>query len=211
MKNLKCRRKLHRRLCGLKCRRNKSSNLIVKYNRKLWRRSRIKDRRYYQRNWFFPIKDFNGEIPIFPHLGAFAAERKFHTHEGVDLYAPEGTSIYPVEPGSIIAIDNFTGPLAGSPWWHDTMCVLVEGKSGVVVYGEITPNDLLRVGQQITPDIEIGKIKQVLIKDKGKPMSMLHLELHIPGTQESVEWARDQEKPESLLDPTWLLRMSIMR
>jgi len=177
----------------------------------LWRRTRIKDRRYQQRNWFFPIKDFGGEVPIFPHLGAFAVQRKFHNHEGVDLYAPEGTSVYPVEPGTIVAIDNFTGPAVGSPWWNDTMCVLIEGKSGVVVYGEITPNQSLHIGQEITPDKEIGKIKQVLKKDKGRPMSMLHIELHVPGTQESVEWTVGSKKPESLLDPTWLLVASIMR
>ncbi len=77
------------------------------------------------------------EIPLKPHPGAFGVLRKHHTHEGVDLYATEGEAVYAVEKGVVIAVEDFTGPKAGSPWWLDTQSVLIEGAVGVVCYGEL--------------------------------------------------------------------------
>lgn len=134
------------------------------------------------------------------HPGAFGYRRANHRHEGVDLYVPEGTEVVAVEPGVVVAVIPFTGQHAqpSSPWWHDTWAVLVEGPTGVVVYGEVTPavqvDDLLEASQTI------GHVKQVLVNDKGRPMSMLHLELHKPGTRDAFEWL--DARPESLLDPT---------
>ena len=50
----------------------------------------------------------------------------------------------------------------------------------------------------------IGNTKTVLKKDKGRPMCMLHFEMHVKGTRGgSPEWVPpDAEKPEVLLDPT---------
>lgn len=139
-------------------------------------------------------------VPLAPHPGAFGVERKNHTHEGVDLYCPEGTLVDAVEEGTVVAVIPFTGALATppSPWWHDTWAVLVEGPSGVVVYGEIRP--AVKVGDPIKAGWTIGWVKQVLKEDKGRPMSMLHLELHRSGTRDAYAW--EDERPESLLDPT---------
>ena len=148
------------------------------------------------------VGEHQTHLPIPPHPGAFGVKRKHHTHEGVDLYCPQGTPVCAVEPGEVVAIIPFTGPRAmpPSPWWHDTDAVLVEGASGVVVYGEIRPCVGLRVGEQLVRGDMLGHVVQVLTKDKGYPLAMLHLELHVPGTRYAFDWI--DERPPSLLDPT---------
>jgi len=142
-------------------------------------------------------------VPIGPdHPGSFGYKRTHHTHEGLDLYCPDGTPVHAVEDGMVVGLIPFTGSHANppSPWWNDTWALLVEGDSGVVVYGEIQaaldfwPNDFIKGGEPI------GHVKQVLKTDKGRPMSMLHLELHGHGTKEIFDWI--DERPPSLLDPT---------
>jgi murein DD-endopeptidase MepM/ murein hydrolase activator NlpD len=140
-------------------------------------------------------------LPLTGHPGSFAHVRKHHTHEGVDLYCPEGTPVHAVETGYVVAIIAFTGAAVGSPWWHDTVAVLVEGESGVVVYGEIIPR--ATVGSQVQAGDLIGNVKQVLTKDKGRPMSMLHLELHKKGARDAPAW--ETQRPDTLLDPTSFL------
>lgn len=143
-------------------------------------------------------------LPTGVHPGAFGVRRRHHTHEGVDLYVPEGTAVTAVEDGRVVAIEWFTGPTAGSPWWLDTQAVLVEGASGVVLYGEIVPtvraDDVIRAGEAV------GWVRRVLRHDKGRPVSMLHLELHEPGTRRSWEWGVGEPQPSSLRDPTNFLR-----
>ena len=156
----------------------------------------------------FPIRDYQDAIPEPPHLGAFGAVRKYHRHEGVDLYTAEGTKVYAVEPGIVVAIMAFTGPGADSPWWNDTMCVMVEGASGVINYGEVFPSNI-HVDQKINQGDLIGWVKQVLIKDKGRPMSMLHFELYIHGTKEPVEWEPYAPQPKELINPTPLLKKAL--
>lgn len=162
-------------------------------------------------SWEFPLMNYDGIVPELPHLGAFGVVRKFHTHEGVDLYAPEETPVFAVEPGKVVTIEPFTGPAAGSPWWHDTQCVMVEGESGVVNYGEVSANPALMVGQQLSTGAIIGWVKQVLKKDKGHPMSMLHFELYEHGVRESVEWSPNEPRPQGLLDPTEKLKEAYER
>ncbi len=144
-------------------------------------------------------------IPLPPHAGAFGVVRKFHTHEGVDLYCDDGAPVYAMESGTIVAIETFTGPAAGSPWWLDTKSLLVEGEAGVLCYGEITPESSLRVGDIVTKGQQLGAVKMVLAKDKGRPRSMLHLELHLPGTTSTTPWIHGTPRPMTLRDPTELL------
>lgn len=139
-------------------------------------------------------------LPVGEHVGAFGAPRTNHIHEGVDLYCSEGQIVSAVEDGLVVAIVPFTGAHAGSSWWLDTHAVLVEGETGVVVYGEIVPDAL--EGDLVKAGMPIGRATQVLKRDKGRPMTMLHLELHHPGTRDVYEWALGGEKPESLRDPT---------
>jgi hypothetical protein len=147
-------------------------------------------------------------IPCTPHPGSWGAVRKYHVHEGVDLYCEEGTCVRPVEPGIVVAVIPFTGTEGDSPWWNDTQAVLVEGASGVVVYGEIITS--LKVGDPIVcggtnDDTIIGVVRTVLKIDKGRPMSMLHLELHTRDARDAPAWLRGEEKPSTLRDPTEFL------
>lgn len=143
-------------------------------------------------------------LPLAPHPGAFGVPRKHHVHEGIDIYVPAGTRVHAVEDGVVVKIEPFTGPAAGSPWWHDTQAVFVEGPSGVVVYGEILPEEGLAEGDFMPAGGIVGTVTPVLRVDKGRPMSMLHLELHVRGTRAAPAW--EGERPASLLDPTALLR-----
>lgn len=160
-------------------------------------------------DWFFPLKNWDLEIPQRDHPGAFGAVRKFDIHTGVDLYCKEGTSVFAVEDGEIVAIEEFTGPNAESPWWNQTWAILIRGDSGVVVYGEVE-NPSLSVGDIVKMGDFLSCTKQVLKKDKGKPMCMLHLELCTSETTETVWWRKKGEKanwwketkPPCLLDPT---------
>jgi murein DD-endopeptidase MepM/ murein hydrolase activator NlpD len=154
------------------------------------------------------VKPHQTHLPLSPHLGAFGVKRTHHTHEGVDLYCPSGTSVFAVESGTVVLVMPFTGSCADppSPWWRDTEAVLVEGTSGVVVYGEVRSS--VTVGDRIIRGDMIGSVVQVLTKDKGYPLSMLHLELHAHGTRSAYDW--NDERPPSLLDPTPFLMASYL-
>lgn len=145
----------------------------------------------------------NTEIPLNNHPGSFGYKRKNHVHEGIDLYCEKDDHVFAIEDGRIVKIKPFTGKALGTTWWNDTWCVLIEGKSGVFNYGEIIPNEKLKEGMLIKEGDFIGKVETVLKKDKGRPMSMLHLELYRHGTKDAIlEWSLDEEQPEQLLDPT---------
>jgi hypothetical protein len=160
-------------------------------------------------SWLFPLAEYEHELPKPPHPGAFGVERKHHHHEGVDLYCPYGTPVRAVEDGKVVAVEPFTGPMAGSPWWLDTMCVMVEGDSGVVCYGEIEPDRDMEVGVEVPAGRRIGEVRRVLRKDKGRPTSMLHFELYRSGVVEPVDWPAGTVWPDGLLDPTKLLEAAL--
>lgn len=134
--------------------------------------------------------------------GKFGATRKYDIHTGIDLICDAGTKIYAIEDGMVVNIEVFTGPNAESPWWNETMAVLVEGESGIICYGEVDP--AVEIGQQVKVGDLIGKIMRVLKKDKNKPMSMLHLELYKSGTKNTVWWHIGEGRPNCLLDPSTL-------
>lgn len=141
-------------------------------------------------------------VPFGDHVGAFGVQRQHHVHEGVDLYCEEGSAVLAVEDGEVVAVIHFTGPDATPPstWWLPTQAILVEGQSGVVVYGEITNTQQHKVSDRISRGQLVGNVARVLIRDKGRPLTMLHLELHAHGTRDAYEWI--SERPASLLDPT---------
>jgi murein DD-endopeptidase MepM/ murein hydrolase activator NlpD len=159
----------------------------------------------------FPIKNYKYEIPKGDDLGAFGVKRKFDTHTGVDLYCNEGDSVYAIEDGKIIAIEPFTGEIAGFPWWNNTYALAILGLSGVINYGEIQPLSNLKVGDTIKSGDELGNVVPVLKKDKGKvpSTSMLHLELYSQYTGKWIEWTLNTPQPENLLNPTNLLLSNI--
>ena len=144
-------------------------------------------------------------IPLPNHPGAFGVTRKFHVHEGVDLYCIQQEPVYGMEAGLVVGVLPFTGPLAGSPWWHDTFAVLIEGDHGVINYGELIPASGIAPGVKVARGDLIGNITTVLKKDKGRPQTMLHLELYDPGSSDVVEWKVGLPIPKTLRDPTPLL------
>jgi len=123
-------------------------------------------------------------------------------HTGVDLYTPVGTKVYAVEEGVIVGVELFTGKDAGSPWYNETEAILVSGKSGVVLYGEVEIQEDLEVGQKVLAGQLLGTVQAVLKEDKGNGCSMLHFELYRKGTKSSVWWHHGKEQPKNLLDPT---------
>lgn len=142
------------------------------------------------------------EIPVDKHVGAFGVRRRHDVHKGIDLYAKVGQSVWAVEAGFIVDICPFTGEVAGFPWWENTWGVYVAGKSGIVVYGEINPHPSLKKGDAVVKGAFIGSVLRVLKKDNGRPMSMLHLELHAADYVHTAQWQIGQPPPVGILNPT---------
>lgn len=158
---------------------------------------------------FLDLKNNDVELPLHPHVGAFGIRRRHDIHKGIDLYANVETKVTTVEDGTIVDICPFTGPKAGFPWWLDTMGIYIGGASGIVVYGEIQVNEKLKIGDFIKQGDFIGTVSRVLIDDRGRPTSMLHLELHKNGHIHCGQWALNKEKPIGILDPTVHLNNNI--
>lgn len=148
-------------------------------------------------------------IPVGNHPGSFGIKRHEHYHTGVDLYAPYGCPVRAMESGKVIAITWFTGPSINMPWWNDTRAIYIEGKTGVFNYGEIQEFPHIKVGDMIDKGQPIGYVVTVLKKYKGRPMSMLHVELYDHGYIDTWgEWKIGDEKPLHLQNPTkYLLRI----
>lgn len=93
--------------------------------------------------WIWPVP--GAELTItdgnIPHPGSFGTVRKHDIHTGIDIYCHDGQYVIAVEDGEVVSIENFNGSHANppSPWWNNTKAVMIEGESGVVVYGEIKP------------------------------------------------------------------------
>lgn len=157
--------------------------------------------------WTFPLLDWHlDELPNKNEPGSFGFRRKYDIHTGVDLYTKKGSSVVACETGLVIAIEEYTGPSAGSPWWLPTKSILIEGKSGVICYGEIFPINISK-GDIILKGQTIGSVLQVLNKNsnpniKNHSNCMLHFELYKKNTKNSVWWNLNECKPNNLLDPT---------
>jgi len=141
------------------------------------------------------------ELPIGNHCGAFGVARKHDYHGGVDLYCPNGTPVHAVADGEVVQIRPFTGAIAGYPWWHDTYAMSVDHGDCIAVYGEIHKS-CFKVGQKITRGQQIGNVKTVLKKDKGRPMTMLHFALHSCDVLSNRQWDLDRPQAGGLFDPT---------
>ena len=136
--------------------------------------------------------------------GWFGGKRKHDIHTGIDLYCNHKDPVYAIEDGVVVNVCHFTGPQVGLDWWNNTEAVLIEGKSGVILYGEVLPE--VKIGQVIKEGEFIGQILRVLLVDKGLPMDMLHLELYEHGYRGDGEiWYPLSEKPKMLLNPIVLL------
>lgn len=108
----------------------------------------------------------------------------------------------------------------GGPWtrveWNGNWYIKVEGKSGVVTYGELKQPSIVNVGDKVRAGKVIGHVTPVLRPEKYRPdirnhsVAMLHVELrketcHLDG------WKLDGERDKRLLDPTPYLKSKDIR
>jgi len=152
-------------------------------------------------DWIFPVENYKYSVPQDHHPGSFLKERKFHIHEGVDLYGDVGAKVFAVEEAQVVEIFDFTGEKAGSPWWHDTEAILLLGENGYFLYGEIKVRDTLRKGDVVEKGSVIGEIVPLLKKRKGNPTSMLHFEWYDKAMNDPMNFIRtkrDRSKEEML-------------
>ncbi len=148
---------------------------------------------------YSPLKKYT--LPSTTSQGWFGAERKFDIHTGVDLYCEENSEVFCIEDGVILKVIPFTGEKVKSPWWNATDAILIEGQSGIILYGEVA--SFVKKGDIVKGGDLIGKVLQVLKTDKGLPTTMLHLELYEHGYEgEGEVWELGKEKPKYLLDPS---------
>lgn len=156
------------------------------------------------RPWIWP----HTEQPVWPdEPGQFGTARRHDIHTGVDLYCPHGAGVLAVEAGRVVHVEDFTGPNAvePSPWWNDTQAILIEGASGVVVYGELAAR--IMVGDHVQPGDLIGIVDRAVLRNfKQRPMVMLHMELMAPGSRNTLWWRLNESRPSGLLDPTPFLK-----
>lgn len=164
--------------------------------------------------WQFPLSNHDCKgIPIKGHPGSFACPRKHEKHTGVDLYTTDNAIVHAVEDGKVVDIEHFTGEWDGSPWWNNTDCILVEGATGVVCYGEVSVPYHIRVGTNVKKGQYIANVTRVLKDGKERPdimghsTSMLHMELYPHGTVKSSNGFEEN----LLHDPTPFLLSSFER
>jgi hypothetical protein len=145
-------------------------------------------------------------LPLTPHPGAFAAQRRHHQHEGVDLYGSEDEPVYAMTDGVVVSVYKFTGESVGMPWWNETSAVAIEDDTGIWVYGELEPAEHLVPGYQLHQGQYVGCLRPVLKNDKGRPTTMLHLERWTKGSKPFTRnWLLGEPQPTDMLDPTPLL------
>lgn len=155
----------------------------------------------------WPLRNTPPAIPPVGAVGDFAFRRSFYYHPGVDLYCPLGEQVQAIEDGTVVHIENFTGPDANppSPWWMETWSIIIEGANGALGYCELKPEPYIQVGTVVKEGDLIATIVPVLRKDKGNGTTMLHFEHYVPGTKHHVTWVLDTPKPEELLNSRHLL------
>jgi len=146
------------------------------------------------------------DVPISNHYGAYLQKRKNSVHTGVDLYAPEGSSVFAIEKGKVVIVKWFTGDKDGSPWWNNTKAVYIKGYTGTMCYGEVIPT--VEEGEMVEKGQIIANVTPVLKHDKGKAMSMLHFALHRHGLDLQVKNNQDPNADDFYdlqMDPAMLL------
>lgn len=174
-------------------------------------------------HWGFPLESWNENaiyrghndsfsnyLPRYNEPGSFGAIRKYDIHTGVDIYCKNGEPVLAVEDGEVIAKGIFTGKEANSEWWNETGYIVVRGKSGDILYGEIDEKTV-EVGCKIKKGCYISNVKQVLPDNKKRndirnhEVSMLHIELY-KNFEYCVVWELNEKRNKNLLDPTPYLK-----
>jgi len=127
---------------------------------------------------------------------SFGAVKKENIHTGIKLHCAD-RFIYTIESGKIINILPYFKTSGNNKLYS----VMIEGESGVFLYGGIRPSRYLKIGNYVDRQHYIG---EALLHHNSK--LMLHLELYKYGTVEPVQWLTTENKPSNLLDPTNIIR-----
>jgi hypothetical protein len=165
----------------------------------------------------------NRKIPGPGETGSFWEDRGDRRHCGIDLHAPEGSSVAAIFAGTVLGTGIQTSPDT-VVYWNRTLYALLKGDDGTIIrYAELGK---LRVeaGDRIEEGRCIGAVGAVLNPsriDEQAPAyirrlgaagasSMLHLEVYAalpPGSGccTGGNWF-GRKKPAFLFDPTELLR-----
>lgn len=146
-------------------------------------------------------------IPKSTEPGSFGFVRHHFIHPGVDLYCNDGEPVYAIEDGIIANYGPFTGIGKNTPWWEDTDYICIKGDSGKLLYGSIVINKKLLSQTHVKEGDLLGHVKRVIKVDRGRPTTMLHMELYnnkYSGTGEF--WNFGQPRPYGLEDATVILR-----
>jgi len=147
----------------------------------------------------WPISNYT--LPSLDSENYFGAKRKHDHHTGVDLFCQENEEVYSMYDGVVTSVIEFTG-FSESPWWNDTQAVMIYHPEiqKTFLYGEVLTK--IKPGRTVKAGQEIGRVKTVLKKDKGKPMTMLHMECYKGLQTKAVWWYHDTECPKNLEDIT---------
>lgn len=166
-------------------------------------------------HWRFPLDlaDLTNTERLTSPQGEFGFKRSYYYHQGIDLYVAgdRETKVRLAETGTVVAIEDFTGP-PDHPHWLYTQAVLVEGKSGVICYGEIEPLPGIKVGDEIIASTHIAYVRPVIPEGLERPdifghsRWMLHFEWYTHGTRESVSWHHEDGYPLNLRNPSIMLQ-----
>lgn len=168
-------------------------------------------------HWRFPLDftDLTNTERLTSLPGEFGYKRSYYFHQGIDLYVTgeHDVKVFTAEAGVVVAIEDFTGP-PDHPHWLYTQAVLVEGKTGVICYGEIEPVSGLEVGDEVKSSTHIAHVRPVIPEGLerhdifGHSRWMLHFEWYTHGTRESVSWHHEDEYPLNLRNPSIMLQES---
>lgn len=166
-------------------------------------------------SWQPPIKS-EIFIPTGEHPGAFAVKRKYDIHTGVDIYCEGGEPVYAMEDGDIYHGGWFTGTSARPPsdWWNDTRYLVIRGKSGFILYGEIWESKELLSGgiNRVKVGDLLGTVRAVLPLEKKRldiphhSNAMLHIELHRKSWNQGFIWRLNEKRHKQLMNPTPFLK-----
>lgn len=119
----------------------------------------------------YPLKSFKIIGTFLPNQ--YVNENHKKGHDGVDLQAPRGTSLYPIAPGTVIETGN-------NPKGGNYIKTLHEDGKVVAYYAHLDSIDCQK-GQSIDTNTVIGKVGNS--GNASKTSSHLHLEIKINGTK----------------------------
>lgn len=158
-------------------------------------------------------------VPLPGDPGGFGEDRGDRRHCGIDLYAPAGSPVAAMAPGTVVETGPFTQPETNA-YWKATRYVLVRhGPERFLRYAELE-EVFVRAGETVEAGQPLGTVGTVLapadaeaevpsyirrLQDE-ETRSMLHLEMLRTPPEPTDRYAGgnhfDPVLPESLLDPT---------